>query len=81
MLYQILIFVRPAFRRLFYPFDIPLTCGMAYGEKLATRIRERLEGLKKVEEKQMMGGLTFMYKGKCALEFSGTGFYVASTLL
>lgn len=48
----------------FFPFDIPLTCGMAYGEKLATRIRERLEGLKKVEEKQMMGGLTFMYKGK-----------------
>jgi len=37
---------------------------MAYDEKLADRVRERFEILKNVEEKQMMGGLTFMYNGK-----------------
>jgi TfoX/Sxy family transcriptional regulator of competence genes len=37
---------------------------MAYNEKLAARIRERLAGLRNIEEKKMMGGLTFMYNGK-----------------
>ena len=37
---------------------------MAYNEKLAARIRERFSGLSNVEEKQMMGGLTFMFNGK-----------------
>lgn len=37
---------------------------MAYNEKLANRIRERFEDLPNVEEKKMMGGLTFMYNGK-----------------
>ena len=37
---------------------------MAYNEKLADRIRESLQHLKKVEEKAMMGGLTFMVDGK-----------------
>lgn len=37
---------------------------MAYDEKLASRIRERFEDLPNVEEKKMMGGLTFMYNGK-----------------
>ena len=37
---------------------------MAYNEKLADRIREGLSGVNKVEEKKMMGGLTFMVKGK-----------------
>lgn len=37
---------------------------MAYNEKLATRIRERLTGLPNIEEKKMMGGLAFMYNGK-----------------
>lgn len=37
---------------------------MAYDEKLASRIRERLAGLKVVEEKKMMGGLTFMVNDK-----------------
>jgi hypothetical protein len=37
---------------------------MAFNEKLADRIREELMGVKKVEEKKMMGGLTFMLKGK-----------------
>src|SRR5579872_4722026 len=37
---------------------------MAYNEKLAERIRKRLAGLPNVEEKKMMGGLTFMYNGK-----------------
>ncbi len=37
---------------------------MAYDEKLANRIRERLEDLPNIEEKEMMGGLTFMYNDK-----------------
>src|SRR5690606_11288214 len=37
---------------------------MAYDEKLASRIRKRLSGLPDVEEKKMMGGLTFMVNGK-----------------
>lgn len=37
---------------------------MAYSEKLADRIRKRLAGLSNVEEKKMIGGLTFMYNGK-----------------
>ena len=37
---------------------------MAYDEKLADRIRERLVDLPHVEEKEMMGGLTFMVNGK-----------------
>ncbi len=37
---------------------------MAYDEKLAIRIREELSSLKNIEEKKMMGGLTFMYNDK-----------------
>jgi TfoX/Sxy family transcriptional regulator of competence genes len=37
---------------------------MAYSEKLAKRIRERLVNLPNIEEKKMMGGLTFMYNDK-----------------
>ena len=37
---------------------------MAYNEKLADRIRERLVDLPQVEEKEMMGGLTFMVNHK-----------------
>lgn len=37
---------------------------MPYDEKLAARIRKRFAGLKKVEEKKMIGGLTFMLNGK-----------------
>ncbi len=37
---------------------------MAYNENLADRIRERLAELPKIEEKEMMGGLTFMVNGK-----------------
>lgn len=37
---------------------------MAYNEKLADRIRESLTDQKVVEEKKMMGGLTFMVNGK-----------------
>ncbi|MBL8022077.1 MAG: TfoX/Sxy family protein [Leptospirales bacterium] len=36
---------------------------MPYDEKLATRVRSLLPA-KDVEEKKMMGGLTFMLKGK-----------------
>lgn len=37
---------------------------MAYSEKLANRIREALTHVRNVEEKPMMGGLTFMVNGK-----------------
>lgn len=37
---------------------------MAYNEELAFRIRQRLASLDNVEEKRMMGGLTFMYNDK-----------------
>lgn len=37
---------------------------MAYNEKLANRIRERLADLPIIEEKEMMGGLTFMVNNK-----------------
>jgi TfoX/Sxy family transcriptional regulator of competence genes len=37
---------------------------MAYNEKLANRIRESLVDVKKVKEKQMMGGLMFMVNDK-----------------
>jgi len=37
---------------------------MAFNEQLANRIRVRLSNLPKVEEKTMMGGLTFMVNDK-----------------
>lgn len=37
---------------------------MAYSEELANRVRQKFEELPNVEEKPMMGGLTFMYNGK-----------------
>lgn len=37
---------------------------MAYNENLANRIREALENLPVVEEKEMMGGLTFTVNDK-----------------
>jgi TfoX/Sxy family transcriptional regulator of competence genes len=40
---------------------------MAYDENLANRVRERLEKLPVIEEKEMMGGLTFMVNGKMCI--------------
>jgi TfoX/Sxy family transcriptional regulator of competence genes len=37
---------------------------MPYSEELANRIRQRLSPLPNIEEKKMMGGLTFMYNDK-----------------
>ena len=37
---------------------------MAYSTLLADRVRERLAELNNLEEKEMMGGLVFMYNGK-----------------
>ena len=37
---------------------------MAYNEKLADRVREYLMEVPKVEEKRMMGGVTFMVNDK-----------------
>ena len=40
---------------------------MAYSEKLADRIREQLAHLPIIEEKEMMGGLTFMVNDKMCI--------------
>ena len=40
---------------------------MAYNQRLAERIRERLAETKKVKEKKMMGGLTFMVNDKMCI--------------
>lgn len=40
---------------------------MAYNERLANRIREGLVLAKKVKEKEMMGGLTFMVNDKMCM--------------
>jgi TfoX/Sxy family transcriptional regulator of competence genes len=40
---------------------------MAFNEKLADKVRARLAGLPNIEEKKMMGGLTFMYNDKMCL--------------
>ncbi len=37
---------------------------MAYDEKLANRLRNVFSKVRRVEEKKMMGGLTFMVNGK-----------------
>jgi len=37
---------------------------MAYDKNLADRVRERMSELPNIEEKEMMGGLVFMYNGK-----------------
>ena len=37
---------------------------MAYDQRLAERIRERLSNLPNINEKEMMGGLSFLYNGK-----------------
>lgn len=37
---------------------------MAYDEQLADRVRDGLRSTRKVEEKKMMGGLTFMVNDK-----------------
>lgn len=37
---------------------------MAYDKNLADRVRERMSELPNIEEKEMMGGLIFMYNGK-----------------
>jgi len=44
---------------------------MPYNEKLAGRIREALAGQRKVEEKKMFRGLTFMVNGKMCVSVSG----------
>lgn len=40
---------------------------MAFNEKLAQRIRESLSEIKRVKEKEMMGGLTFMVNDKMCI--------------
>jgi hypothetical protein len=44
---------------------------MAYNEKLAARLRQALEEIPKVEEKEMFRGLTFMVDGKMCISVSG----------
>lgn len=40
---------------------------MAYHVDLANRVREKLQNLENIEEKEMMGGLIFMYNDKMCL--------------
>jgi TfoX/Sxy family transcriptional regulator of competence genes len=40
---------------------------MAYNEKLAARIRQSLNSVKNMKEKEMMGGLTFMVNDKMCI--------------
>jgi TfoX/Sxy family transcriptional regulator of competence genes len=40
---------------------------MAYDQVLADKVRERLSSLDNLEEKEMMGGLVFMYNGKMCI--------------
>ena len=40
---------------------------MAYNQQLADRIREQLQDLENIEEKEMMGGLTFLLNGKMSV--------------
>lgn len=49
---------------------------MAYNEKLAARIRAALSRLKKVEEKKMFRGITFMVNGKMCVSVSGENLMV-----
>jgi TfoX/Sxy family transcriptional regulator of competence genes len=44
---------------------------MPYDKTLADRIRERLAELPHIEEKEMMGGLTFMYNDKMCVGVIG----------
>jgi hypothetical protein len=44
---------------------------MPYNEKLAARIRDTLADQRKVEEKKMFRGLTFMVNGKMCIAVSG----------
>lgn len=44
---------------------------MAYNESLAYRIRETIAYVEAVEEKQMMGGLTFMVNNKMCIGIIG----------
>jgi len=38
-----------------------------YNEALANRVRQKLANLSNIEEKEMMGGLTFMYNDKMCI--------------
>jgi len=38
--------------------------SMAYNQRLADRIREQLQDVENIEEKEMMGGLSFLLNGK-----------------
>lgn len=40
---------------------------MAINEKLTERVRQALSGVKKVEEKKMFSGITFMVNGKMCI--------------
>jgi TfoX/Sxy family transcriptional regulator of competence genes len=40
---------------------------MAFSEQLANRIRESIAHLENIEEKPVMGGLTFMYNSKMCM--------------
>jgi len=45
---------------------------MAYNEQLADKVREALSHLRKVEEKKMFRGITFMVNGKMCVSVGDT---------
>src|SRR5512133_1091440 len=45
-------------------YPIKIWVNVSFDENLANRIREYLSGIPNVEEKKMMGGLTFMVNDK-----------------
>lgn len=49
---------------------------MAYDEGLAERIREHFEGEPGVVEKQMFGGIAYMYRGNMAVGIQGDALMV-----
>jgi TfoX/Sxy family transcriptional regulator of competence genes len=54
---------------------------MAYNEALASRIRQRLADIPKVQEVRMMGGLTLMCNGKMCVGVCDQPLYAAANSL
>ncbi len=61
---RIVILYDLARRSQFVPNIVEAQKSMPYNEVLAARVRKVLHGVRRVEEKKMMGGLTFMVSGR-----------------
>ncbi|MCI0412292.1 TfoX/Sxy family protein [bacterium] len=49
---------------------------MAFNERIAERVRKRLKGKRRLEEKRMFGGLTFMLNGRMCCAIAGDNLMV-----